>query len=354
MRGNGIVKAAVLLLACVGVLAVAQPAPGDLIAYEPFIGYEVDPNRLTTSNVTGQDVLGVGFDNPDTPPVVPHWQLQNGHPNAICMVKPGGMTYSKDGADLLVSGDQHVDQFDIGDWVRAPLEDPITSGVVYMSCLAMAPSSQGEPSGTYPNGTYSWGPMITVNVPNKEPQTSIARDDAVHLVVFRIDLDAVDGEDNPAPTYDIWMDPVPGSSEDANGAATHESGLAGVTSVTHFVARGGNALQYDEVRFGETWEDVTPREPSGIVAGDTNEDGVVDAADYMALKENLGTGSGASQADGDVEGGSGPGQDGDVDWADLDLMAGALNGDAGGAVPEPASVALLLVGAAGLLRRRRA
>jgi len=103
------------------------------------------------------------------------------------------------------------------------------------------------------------------------------------------------------------------------------------------------------------FDDMALEGPAGYVPtpGDTNGDDVVDAGDYMALKQNLGAGPGASQAQGDVSDGDGTGQDGYVNLLDLDLMAEALNSGAGGAVPEPATMGLLAVGALALLRRRR-
>ncbi len=86
------------------------------------------------------------------------------------------------------------------------------------------------------------------------------------------------------------------------------------------------------------------------IAGDCNEDGVVDAADYIALKSRMGQGSAARWADGDFN------FDGDVDWADLqELMANFGARGIGGApvAPEPGSVMLLMFGAAALAGRRR-
>jgi autotransporter-associated beta strand protein len=93
---------------------------------------------------------------------------------------------------------------------------------------------------------------------------------------------------------------------------------------------------------------------SGATPGDANGDDVVDAADYMALKQNLGAGPGASQAQGDVADGALPGQDGYVNMWDLNLMAEALNNPAGGGtIPEPATLGLLVLGALAMVRRRR-
>ena len=86
------------------------------------------------------------------------------------------------------------------------------------------------------------------------------------------------------------------------------------------------------------------------VAGDCNEDGVVDAADYIALKSHMGLGSAATWADGDFN------FDGDVDYSDLQLLTanfGWTSADLPVSTPEPASSLFLLGGAAALAGRRR-
>jgi autotransporter-associated beta strand protein len=93
---------------------------------------------------------------------------------------------------------------------------------------------------------------------------------------------------------------------------------------------------------------------TGIIPGDADEDGVVDAADYIALKSNFGMTSGALWKDGNF---SDPyGTTGTVDWADLQILM--ANFGAGGAppvpAPEPATLGLLAIGALAILRRRRA
>jgi autotransporter-associated beta strand protein len=87
-----------------------------------------------------------------------------------------------------------------------------------------------------------------------------------------------------------------------------------------------------------------------VVPGDTNGDKVVDTADYIAVKRNIGLLSGATLAQGNVDG------DGDVDWDDLQMVMtnfGAGSGTAPATTPEPATLGLLAFGAAALLRRRR-
>ena len=94
----------------------------------------------------------------------------------------------------------------------------------------------------------------------------------------------------------------------------------------------------------------TPRSwlPSTGLIGDADENGVVNAADYIAIKAHIGQASGASLADGDFD------ADGDVDWADLQLLQ-AHYGEtsAGSALPEPATLGLLAIGAMAVIRRRR-
>jgi autotransporter-associated beta strand protein len=84
--------------------------------------------------------------------------------------------------------------------------------------------------------------------------------------------------------------------------------------------------------------------------GDTNNDHVVDAADYVTVKRHMGQSTGAGAADGDFD------NDGTVDWDDLLVVManfGAGSGTAGATTPEPCSAMLLVFGASALLRRRR-
>jgi autotransporter-associated beta strand protein len=85
-------------------------------------------------------------------------------------------------------------------------------------------------------------------------------------------------------------------------------------------------------------------------SGDINGDGVVDAADYIILKQNFGQSPPTAGQDGDFDG------DGLVEWDDLQtMMANFGTRSVGGApaAPEPGSVMLLMFGAAALLRRRQ-
>jgi len=87
---------------------------------------------------------------------------------------------------------------------------------------------------------------------------------------------------------------------------------------------------------------------TSVIAGDANWDGVVDAADYIALKRNFGRATGARYKDGDFNG------DHDVDWNDLQTLMGNFGARGVGsapAAPEPATLGLLALLALSLPKR---
>ena len=112
-------------------------------------------------------------------------------------------------------------------------------------------------------------------------------------------------------------------------------------------APGSGAAYVSNLLSGTGWLDV--KTGLTIMPGDTNEDKVVDAFDFITLKKNFGKSSGATQADGDFN------TSGTVNWADLSILMNHM-GPASPAtsVPEPCSAMLLVFGAAAMLRRRRA
>jgi fibronectin-binding autotransporter adhesin len=91
---------------------------------------------------------------------------------------------------------------------------------------------------------------------------------------------------------------------------------------------------------------------TGIVGvpGDTNDDGVVDAADFITLKRNFGRSTPLDIPAGDFDG------NGTVEWDDLQTLVNHFGQAPLGAstnAPEPASAILLVFGSTALLRRRR-
>jgi hypothetical protein len=126
--------------------------------------------------------------------------------------------------------------------------------------------------------------------------------------------------------------------------------------------RGGSFLDVDSYLLASVRDYRVPAAESGYIGfrvsevpapatlvGDTNDDGVVDAADYITLKQNFGmTGAGWAQGNFNAD------IDGDVDWDDLQLlMANFGTRSVGGApsAPEPATLSLLSLLALSLPKR---
>jgi hypothetical protein len=108
-----------------------------------------------------------------------------------------------------------------------------------------------------------------------------------------------------------------------------------------------DVLLRGQIRFDESLSVISK---PATLPGDTNADGVVDAADYIALKRNFGLGSGATRPQGNFDG------DGDADCADLQILMGAMSGggtSAPAVTPEPATLSLLALGGLAMIRRRR-
>ena len=119
-------------------------------------------------------------------------------------------------------------------------------------------------------------------------------------------------------------------------------GTAGITSSSLPAANAG--VGYYQDGDGETTMAVT-------ILGDADVDGEVDYDDYVALVAAFGTTTGAYWQDCDTD------YDGDTDVLDYVRLkqnwGQSYTGGAAGLVPEPATVALLAFGAAGLVVRRR-
>jgi hypothetical protein len=109
--------------------------------------------------------------------------------------------------------------------------------------------------------------------------------------------------------------------------------------------------RFDELRIGYTWASVTaPMAPPLAVPGDYNQNGTVDAADYVVWRRNLGM---AFQLPNEVAETT-PGMVTDEDYAAWRTRFGGTSGNGsalGAAVPEPGTMLLVLLGAgAGLFR----
>lgn len=105
-----------------------------------------------------------------------------------------------------------------------------------------------------------------------------------------------------------------------------------------------------------TTTDANPSEPvvaAAPLGGDTNGDGVIDTADYMALKRHFGFASAGNKSQGDLNGNGVTGVD------DLELLGLSFSPPQEippvGTIPEPLTMAMFGIGAmvmGGHIRRR--
>jgi hypothetical protein len=104
------------------------------------------------------------------------------------------------------------------------------------------------------------------------------------------------------------------------------------------------AGEFDEIRIGQTWADVTAPTVTAH-AGDFDSDGDVDGADFVAWQTNFPKASDATLAQGDADG------DGDVDGADFVVWQTNFPFTPGGGaspIPEPGSIVLTIFGLFGI------
>ena len=153
---------------------------------------------------------------------------------------------------------------------------------------------------------------------------------------------------------DILLDPN-GSVEIAQSLLVR-SGSMSLSRVVGEIAAGGIAIAPATLALAgsENWALGTYGDPSGgilmqvTILGDVDLDGEVGRSDFLAIEGNLG--NAGTWQDGDLN------ADGTVDEGDY-LMWKAFAGQSydgpGSTIPEPATLGLLAIGAAGLLARRR-
>jgi hypothetical protein len=165
-----------------------------------------------------------------------------------------------------------------------------------------------------------------------------------HLFVMKVDVDVSGSTDNVAiwldPT-DTWAEGLPTLTLDAAcWLLPSTDPVRLVNTLALSVANvGANAgVTFDEIRLAESWSDLfLPL--AGSFAGDFNDDGVVDMADYVVWRK-----TGIN------------GQQGYNDWrANFGKSTHAMAA-AGNSVPEPAALSLVsfLMAVSACTRRRRA
>lgn len=171
--------------------------------------------------------------------------------------------------------------------------------------------------------------------------------------------------------FDLWINPSTGDSDSPHASGKAVAGDALEIELESiglriFSEEPGDAMIWDELRIGESWEDVispigdqditieTPDPPATCVvpadglAGDLDGDGSVAFSDFLLLSNNFG-GEGLSYGDGDID------CDGTIAFADFLVLSNNFGTSAAAAaVPEPSTLSLVVLAlfAMGLTRRR--
>jgi hypothetical protein len=210
---------------------------------------------------------------------------------------------------------------------------------------------QKEPSTGRMTFQFDGNYQIIENSPD-----SFNQDGAPHLVVLKFELttDPI-AMGAGGDTISIYLDPVNNTEPELPGASVTglDLDIAVMGGATIYGSNGGTDPVMDEIRVADTFADSLPPLPC---AGDTNGDCVIDLDDYATIASFMNQTVTGGPAQGDVALANGKqGSDGRVTLGDYriwrdnrnDLGSGA-GAFAGQGIPEPSSLILALVAAAGL------
>jgi T5SS/PEP-CTERM-associated repeat protein len=164
------------------------------------------------------------------------------------------------------------------------------------------------------------------------------------LHVIRADFN--DGND----VFTLYVNPTPGAAEPLSGTIKNDSDVGIVRSLWLWAS---GAFSIDELRIGTSYADVVP--VSIVLPGDYNQNGVVDAADYVVWRDNEGTSN-------DLPNDEIGGMIGQAHYDQWRAHFGQTSGSGSALtpaettsanVPEPATWVLLVLAAVGIFVKRR-
>jgi T5SS/PEP-CTERM-associated repeat protein len=304
-----------------------QPSPTGLVAYEPF---DYSPAGADLLGANGGSGFAAAWVNRPSTPVASNFDIAAGSLSFMGLSTTGNRVTT----DALASNTGITRELSI------PLGAPDTTS--YLSFIVRPEDvlGQGQFGGFF--GIYlgaSTGNELFVGKPgsgqifaledvggaNQHSSGVSAVIDEEFLLVVRADFS--DGNDQ----FTLYVNPTPGGAEPLSGTIKNDSDVGTVRNIGIL---SSGAFSIDELRIGASYADVVP---AGL-PGDYNNDGKVDAADYVVWRKNEGT---TNMLPNDPIGGTiGPAQ---FDQWRANFGATIGSGAANHSVPEPAAIVLALM-----------
>lgn len=272
---------------CSQVITVIIGRP-DPISYEPYAGY-------TNGSLVSQPYAGSGYLAGGS------WTALVGD---VSVSSSGGSAFASGGLSLKVTGGKATTAAsgyngaiaDLNTNAAGPFAalvdealvgGPNAAGTLYMSFLGRNASSSLDGTDDFAGVELYNGGMEVLGIGNNwgawaystfafgdsgdltnSTGAFLSMDANVHLFVVRIDYAAAADD-----TVTVWMDPDLAASEGGQGNV-YRRVMTGNAAFNQVAVRSGssnndNSWDFDEIRFGTNWDDVTPTLPA-ITAGPTS------------------------------------------------------------------------------------
>ncbi|MEM7680805.1 MAG: dockerin type I domain-containing protein [Planctomycetota bacterium] len=343
------------IIASGGVTVRVDINPGDA-GEDTFPGVNAN-GRDWAGFVFGDTNDGGQFADPSTASAGSQFFLSGGNPDAIAAValrnSGSALTRRFDGISLnqRVAGNPDSPSF------NEPIFDASTHADYILWQDGADGSPDGDPVNSFPSDIW-YTLEVTIEA---DPGVGLFDASGAHTISASIGLQggALTPIDFDPTTPGVMEDSlIWGDNQNTVGAVVQP----GKNAFLVFAANASDNHQFDNlvieeldgtVVLSDTFSRVAG-DPDGmggpVIDGDANGDGNVDLLDFDILAGNFGAGPGFG---GGIAGGD-FNEDGNVDLLDFDILAGNFGFTSPGAVPEPASVALLGLAGTVLLRRRRA
>ena len=221
----------------------------------------------------------------------------------------------------------------------------------YGTSLGSAPTVGMRANGEGPNDEDFFARDRHMNEAWSPTQLEVGE---TYFVVGRLSK-AESGPDKPYTSHEVWVNPVHGTAPPPADAVSNflaTSTESEFSTISLFVANWdvGDEARVGRLRLGTTWVNVVPQ--LGDFDGDFDGDGTPDVDDFNTMVSNLYRhidGVRLAHEDGDIT------SDGQIDVRDFNVFKANFPAVVAAAtgVPEPTTIALVLVALVGLVSRSR-